>query len=198
MPPRAARSAERATTRREELLAALIDVFFGEGFAHLSVEDLARRLGCSKSTLYVVATSKEQIVVAVVRAVFRRSTDRVEARVAREPDPVARIGVYLEAIATELSPASPAYFADLEAHAPAHEVYRQNTAIAAARVQELLREAGADAVDPTFVGTVAGLVMEAIQRRRIEAATGLGDAEAFHALAQLITAGIAGPSERTP
>lgn len=183
--------------RRDELLDALVDLYLAEGFLHLSIEDLARRLGCSKSTLYVVAPSKEQIVVAVVRAIFRRSTERVEAQVAAEPDPLARIGTYLRAIASELSPAAPAYFADLEAHGPAGEVYRRNTEIAAGRVQDLVREAGAQQVDPVFVGTVAGLVMQAIHRRQVEAATGLGDAAAFAALAQLITAGIAGPTERT-
>ncbi len=172
------------------MLDALLEIYLAEGFRHLSIEDLARRLGCSKSTLYVVAGSKEQIVVAAVRAFFRRATDRVEERLSEESDPTARIGVYLEAIATALAAASPDFFADLDAHPPAGEVYRRNTELAAERVRELLREAGAESVDPDFVGTVVGLVMEAIHRGQIKEAAGLGDAEAYRATAQLITAGL--------
>src|SRR5690606_39629499 len=51
----------RTTQRREELIERLIDVFLDEGFADTSIEDLAHALRCSKSTLYAVAASKEQI-----------------------------------------------------------------------------------------------------------------------------------------
>ena len=180
----------RAEARRPELLSALLDLFLDEGFGQFSLEDLARRLSCSKSTLYVVADSKEQIVVAVVRAFFRRSTERVERQLTETTDPVGRIGVYLEAIATELSAASPAFFADLEAYPPAGAVYRQNTELAAGRVRELLDEARARHVDPAFVGTVVGLVVEAVHRGQVEHATGLDDAHAYRALAQLITSGL--------
>ena len=89
---------KRPSARREQLLDGLIEIFLAEGFARFSVEDLAVRLQCSKSTLYAVAPSKEQLITAIVRAFFRRSTERIEARLARESDPVGRISVYLEAI----------------------------------------------------------------------------------------------------
>src|SRR5262245_23155210 len=95
----------RRSTRRGEILDGLVHLFLAEGFLHFSLEDLAIRLQCSKSTLYVVAPSKEQLIAAVVRAFFRRATDHVEESLADETDPVQRIRVYLEAISRELAPA---------------------------------------------------------------------------------------------
>ncbi|KHL15754.1 regulatory TetR family protein [Mumia flava] len=184
----------RRSPRQVALLEGLVDLFLTQGFLRFGIGDLAERLRCSRSTLYEIAPSKEQLVITVVRAFFRRSTERVEARVEAERDPVRRIGAYLDAIATELSPATPAFYADLDAFAPAREVYAQNTAAAARRVK-LLVESAADparAVDASFVGAVAAEVMESIQRGQMEAMTSLDDAQAYRRLADLIVAGVTG------
>ncbi|MGP4028878.1 TetR/AcrR family transcriptional regulator [Actinomadura sp. 3N407] len=182
--------------RRDALVGRLIDVFLDRGFAELSVAELAAALRCSKSTLYSVAASREQIIVTVVRAFFRRATERVEAALDAATragaDPGDRVGAYLRAISGELAPASPAFFADLDAFAPARDIYKQNTGFAVQRVQGLVREAspGTDA-DAAFVGAVAGQVMESIHRGEIKAQTGLDDSAAYAALASLIVARMA-------
>lgn len=173
------------TRRREELVERLIELFLDRGFAELGIADLAALLRCSKSTLYAVADSKEQIIVTAVKAFFRRATDRVEARLAEEADPRERVEAYLRAISTELAAASPAFFADLTAFAPAREIYRRNTRIAANRVKQLVLEAS-PGQDAAFAGAVAGLVMEAIHRGEIKASTGLDDSAAYAALARLL------------
>ena len=99
MPATASGSARRGAARREELLDGLIAVMLAEGFAGLSLDDLAARLQCSKSTLYAVAASKEQLIAAAVREFFRRATERVEARAAAE-----RIGLAFEVRRTGLEP----------------------------------------------------------------------------------------------
>ncbi|CNF33260.1 transcriptional regulator%2C tetR family [Mycobacterium tuberculosis] len=180
----------RAARRREALIERLMAVFLDRGFAELSVADLAALLRCSKSTLYSVAASREQIITAVVRAFFRRATGRVEAALDGGADPRERVGVYLRAISEELAPASPAFFADLDAFAPAREIYEQNTGFAVRRVQGLVREASGDA-DAAFVGAVAGQVMESIHRGEIKARTGMDDSAAYAALASLIVARMA-------
>jgi AcrR family transcriptional regulator len=176
------------------VLTGLIDLFLAEGFGGFSVEDLAARLQCSKSTLYAVAPSKEQLITAVVRAFFRRSTDRVEARLADEREPAARISEYLDAIAGELGPASPAFYADLDAYAPAREIYERNTAIAARRVQELVREAQhpGHPINAAFLGAVTAQAMASIQQGQMRKLTGMDDAAAYRALAELLAAGVAG------
>lgn len=182
--------------RREQLTEALIDLFLDQGFLAFSIEQLAAHLHCSKSTVYSIAPSKEQIVTAVVRSFFRRATERVEARTTDAGTPAMRLGTYLDAISGELKPASAAFFTDLDNFAPAMEIYRRNTEIAAGRVRELVTEGqGASPLNATFVGAVAGLTMEYIHRGQIGAATGLDDSAAYRALADLIVAGMTTPTQ---
>jgi AcrR family transcriptional regulator len=181
--------------RRGEVLEELVELFLAEGFLGFGVGDLAARLHCSRSTLYLVATSKEQIVRAAVRRYFRRAADRIEALVAAEPDPGARLAVYLRGVAAELTPASPAFYADLAAHPAAAEVYEDNTRRAARRVEQLVAagvEAGAArSVDPAFVGAAVAAVMSGIQGGRITAGrAGRDDAAAYLALADLVVHGL--------
>lgn len=180
-----------ATVRTSSLLDELVPVVLAEGFLQLSMADVARRLRCSKSTLYGIAASKEQLFVTVVRTFFRGATERVERAVAEAPVSADRIGVYLGAISVELAPASSQFFADVDAFGPAREIYRDNTRAAARRVQELVQDA-APAADAAFVGAVAGQVMESIHRGDIRVATGLDDSAAYRSLAELIVAGLSG------
>jgi AcrR family transcriptional regulator len=181
---------------RHQLLDELIELFLAEGFLEFGVGDLAARLRCSRTTIYQVAASKEQIVLAAVRGFFRRAAERIEAKVAGEPDLGARLAVYLTAVAEELSPASERFFADLQAYAPAAEIYEENTRLAARRVQDLVT-AGVAAgslrpVDASFVGAAVAQVMTAIHGGRIAAASGLADAAAYRALADLVVHGVGG------
>ncbi len=177
------------------LREALVELFLAEGFTQFGVEDLSSRLRCSKSTLYAIASSKEQLFTAVVLEFFRRAADRVEERVAAEADPRERLPVYLAGIAAELAPASRAFLDDLTGFAPARELYARNTAFAARRVAQLVEDLGG-AGDPStraFAGATAALVMEAIQQGRVRTLTGLDDADAYRALADLLVAGVGAP-----
>lgn len=190
--PTAPVTSSRGAARRAEILRGLVEIFLAEGFLDFSLEDLAGRLKCSKSTLYGVAPSKEQLVTAVVRTFFRDATAQVDRRIDGIADPVERIGTYLRAIAEALEPASPRFYADVIAFAPARAIYARNTSIAAARVEELLAQASGDgASDRTaFLGAVTRSVMESIQRGDIESTTGLTDASAYAMLAELVVAGV--------
>lgn len=183
--------------RNAETLDVLIALFTEQGFLALSVEDMARLSRRSKSTLYGVAPSKDGIIEAVVREFFRQATERIERQVAGE-SPRERIASYLSAIATSLAPVCGQFVTDLGRFPPAREIYHSNIRAASQRVQQLALAAlpAGSAVDPCFVGVVAGVVMEAIHQGDIGSATGLSVAEAYSALAELISAAI-GP-ETTP
>lgn len=178
--------------RLRQIREELLELFLAEGFSGLGIGELAARLRCSRSSLYAIAPSKEQLIAVTVRDFFRRSADRVEARLATEQEPVARIDAYLTAIAGELAPASSQFFADLDGFAPAREIYSQNTRIAAARVEELVRDAAGrgSPVDADFIGAVAAQTMESIHRGQIRALSGHDDAAAYRALARLVVAGV--------
>lgn len=186
------RTPSRASVRRDVLIDELVTLFIERGFLSLSLEDLARELKRSKSTLYTVADSKEQIFVAVARAFFRRATARIEEKLQRSDERMNRIGSYLKAISEEFASASPQYFAELDEFAPTREIYRANMDVAARRVQELVLEAvpQTSSADAMFVGAVAGQIMEAIHRGEIEQSTGLAYPAAYRALGNLIAAGV--------
>jgi len=190
---------ERSRERREQVLDDLMELFLAEGFHSFSMEELASRLKCSKTTLYLIASSKEQIVVTAVRAFFKRAASRIETSVASSGDARERISVYLDAMATELQPASQQFYADVNDFAPANQVYRENTLVAAQRVQDLVNEGVAAgvlrSVNAEFVGAAVGHIMTAIQSGAIEAATNVDDASSYRQLADLVIAGIAEPDD---
>ncbi|MEV0946485.1 TetR/AcrR family transcriptional regulator [Rhodococcus sp. NPDC049939] len=183
-----------ATRRRTELFDALVDLFLSEGFAHLTLDAIASRLRCSKSTLYALARSKEQLVRTATVHFFRGATEDVETRVAATTGAHERIIEYLSAVSSALAPASDQFMADLDAFPPAREVYEQNTKIAAGRVRKLIDDGVADGdfrrVHAAFAADLVATMMARIQRRGVREATGLDAAAAYRELATILTAGI--------
>ena len=188
-------SAEPALTARQaSLRASLVELVLAEGFSHLTVDEVAARLACSKRTLYTLAASKEQLATMAVRQFFKEATEQVEAAIARVRMPARRVSRYLEAVAEALRPASRAFRDDVDRFGPAREIYEQNTVAAAARVRDLIAEgtrAGAFRQVPAdFVGEVVTATMRRITSGEIQSATGLSDADAYAALARLVVAAV--------
>ena len=184
----------RLTHRQAQLRDALVDLVLEQGFSHLTMDQFAAQLNCSKRTLYALASSKEQLAVLAVRHFFKRATDQVEAAIAHTRVPAKRVARYLEAVAEALRPASRAFRDEIAHFRPAPEIYEQNTLAAARRVRELIDEgtkAGAfRRVHAAFIGEAVTATMRRITSGEITAATGLSDAEAYSELAQLVVAAI--------
>lgn len=183
-----------ATRRQTALFDDLLALFLDEGFSRLTLDDIAARLRCSKSTLYALAVSKDELVRRVTVHFFKRATNAVEAALARTAEPGARVSAYLTAVGEELAIASGTFMADLFAFAPARDVYEANTVAAAKRVRELIEDgvdAGAfRAVNAAFAADLIATMMVRIQQRGVATATGLSDAEAYTELATLLTYGL--------
>ncbi len=63
----AAKRERRKQARPGELLGAALDLFVEKGYAATHVEEVARRAGVSKGTLFLYFSSKEELFKAVVR-----------------------------------------------------------------------------------------------------------------------------------
>ena len=193
--PSGASSGEvRLTRRQAELLDQLEALFLAEGFGRFTLDDLALRLHCSKSTLYTLAESKEQLALRAVRHFFRKAAAAVEEQTSTEADPALRVAAYLSAVARALAPAGPAFHRDLEAFPPGWETYERNTALAADRVRALITEGVAQGrfreVHPALIADTVTTLMLRIGRGDTARATGLDDASAYRELAALLLHGI--------
>src|SRR3954451_17121491 len=181
--------------RRAELLQALEELLLSEGFMALTVDDMARRLHCSKATLYSVASSKEQLVIALTKRFFRQATEEIETAVAAVAAPRRRISTYLAGVGSAMSRCSTTFYSDMVNFGPTAAIYSTNSSAAARRVRELIDagvQAGAlRAVDGNFAGQLTALAIEGIQSGVLLGNTGLTAGQAYGEMADLLLHGLA-------
>ncbi|SDX01653.1 DNA-binding transcriptional regulator, AcrR family [Amycolatopsis xylanica] len=186
--------ARQPTARQRALLSELEDLFLAEGFAQFTLDDLAGKLRCSKSTLYALAPSKEQLAVKVVAHFFKGAAEQIEARIAPLEDAREIIGEYFAGVSEYLKRASAAFMADIAEFPPARATYEMNSRAAAGRIRAFIAKGVQDGVfrdvHARLVAEMAGLIIEGIQAGLIGQRTGVSDAEAFTALSELLLDGL--------
>lgn len=182
------------TARQRALLAELEELFLAQGFMAFTLDDLAARMRCSKTTLYALASSKEQLAVRVVGHFFQGAARRIEHRIDGVDDARKIIEVYLAGVSDELNRASAAFMNDVAAFPPARATYEMNSKAAAGRIRSFIAKGVEDGVfrdvHATLIAELAGLLVEGIQTGVVGARAGVTDAEAFTALAELLLGGI--------
>lgn len=77
----------RKDARPQELLEAALEQFVERGFAATRLEDVARRAGVSKGTLYLYFENKEELFKAVVRATIGQAILQAEGDLAAADGP---------------------------------------------------------------------------------------------------------------
>lgn len=189
--------ARTLTGRQRALLRDLEELFLTEGFVSFTLEDLAARMRCSKSTLYALAPSKEQLAVRVVGRFFMGAAERIEHRIDGIQDAREIIASYLAGVAEQLNRASARFMADVAEFGPARATYEHNSQAAAARVRSFIAKGVADGVfrdvHATLIAEMASLLVEGIQTGVVGARADVTDAEAFTALSELLLGGLAVP-----
>ena len=73
--------------RPRQILDAAFAVFADRGLAAARLDDIARRAGLSKGTIYLYFPNKEELFREVVRSTVVTAIERGEAVLAHEPDP---------------------------------------------------------------------------------------------------------------
>jgi AcrR family transcriptional regulator len=104
----------RLTERQRELLAQLGSLF-RDGFADLTMSEIAARLNCSLRTLYGLAPSRDELVLTVVDTHLWRVGREAMATVSPEMAPLEAIRTYLSAATVAVSGTTEAYSRDLAA-----------------------------------------------------------------------------------
>ena len=77
--PRSAARKERSAARREAILAAALDEFSSRGFEAARLDDVAKRAGIAKGTIYLYFRDKESLFQELIRAMLTPLVGTIEA-----------------------------------------------------------------------------------------------------------------------
>ena len=183
--------------RLDALRDQLEELMLSQGFRGLTVDVMAAELQCSKSTLYAIAPSKEQLVVTILKRFFRRAAAEVDASVADIDDPATRIAAYLAAVGEAMRKMSVACFEDMIRSDVTRDVYDKNSRAAAEWVRAAIRTGIKKKVfrplHAAFVGEAVSLLIEAIQEGSLLDRTGLSSGDAFAELSTIVVGALSAP-----
>ena len=94
-PPSEPRWRRLPEERPKQILEAALAVFAERGLADARLDDIARRAGLSKGTIYLYFANKEELFREVVRGSVIESIARAEAFFEIEKDPVQSLGQWM-------------------------------------------------------------------------------------------------------
>ncbi len=187
----------RRSARQEELLDALEAIVLSEGFGGLTVGDLANRLSCSRSTLYALAPSKEELFLTLEEHFLTRVQTNALACAARETDPANRLIGYIAGAIESVRDVGTPYLAEVSAYTPARQLLAEFQRTTIGHLRTLIEAGIADgafhALNARITAEVLDAAVSRIQDPRVLAETGLTASEALEHVSQLLTQGLLKP-----
>lgn len=144
----------RAEERPGEICRAALEVFAEKGFAAAKLDEIARRAGVSKGTLYLYFEDKEDLFRAVVRSAIVPNVEAIIAAVAA-----------LDVCFPNLVRTFLAGFAEREARLPIGAVAKM--VVGESRNFPELARVWHDEVASKAIGTLAGAIEQAQQRGEV-------------------------------
>lgn len=184
----------RLTTRQREILDELEKILAEEGLADLTMAEIAAQLNCSMRTLYGIAPSKEELVLAVVDRRLRRI-----GRAAIEPlrasmSPLEALRAYLQTANEAVQPTTVAYaraLADIPGASrllDAHESYV--ISVTRSLLDRAVAEGQIPAVDTASVAHVLGGLGREFARPDAAELVGESPKATADAIAEIILRGL--------
>ncbi len=113
----------RFSTRQVEVLDVVEAVFLREGIRGVRMGQLADEAGCSRSTLYELAPSKEDLLLLVLDRMMRRIMRGAAEEIALAKDPLSRVRVMLESGALGFATLGPTFIDAVRHHPPARLLF---------------------------------------------------------------------------
>ena len=101
------------------MLHRIEEIFLRDGFRRVTVAELAATLRCSRRAVYQIADSKEDLFVLVLDRVLGRIEKRGRDAAIAVEGTGNKIAAFIQPGLTELTNATPVFFADIAAHPPA-------------------------------------------------------------------------------
>lgn len=164
-----ARSAPPQFSERiERLLDEAEALFTHEGFFHLSTDDLARLLHCSKRTLYTIARGRERFFATVIARRMSRLEQEHVTQLKTAPNVEAAILVCVESMVETLESISPIYLRDLMRFQPGERAVSQTLKQITDALTKVIEQGERENVFRKIAPRVAAEAILASVRRMIE------------------------------
>jgi AcrR family transcriptional regulator len=140
-PPRLAAGAHNGRPLTEHALHVLAQIealFKAEGFAHLTAQDLASRLRCSRRMLYQLAPSLDELAALVVDGFFQRMGRTCIAAASVGVTRAAQLDAYMRTAITDWADANPSFNRDMQALPVTKRLVDAHFAFGATYIEALL------------------------------------------------------------
>ena len=188
-------STEAALSPRHNALVEQLETLVRRnGFGDLGIGEIARELRCSRSTLYAIAPSKEQLFLLVVDRLFRDIESAAEAAAEREREPAPRVEAFLAAGLEEVRGIAPRLIDEIAAHPAGRIRMAEFQRSSSGKLRVLIEEGIAAGVFHPVNATLAAELLDAtvtrIQEARLLRETGLGPSDALADVFRIITHGL--------
>ncbi|MGO9062931.1 MAG: TetR/AcrR family transcriptional regulator [Candidatus Binataceae bacterium] len=198
--PGTGRAAE--SPRLARIVEELETIFFAEGFLHLGTEELARRLRCSKQTLYVLAKSREELFALIIERFLAAIRAQAQQAVSEAPDRAAALASCLEAIRKAAAKISVGFAQDLADFAPGQQRLKEHEAKMVALLTGIIESGAKEGVfqgaHPRLAAEVMVQAVARIVDRNLLTETGLTLSQAFGELHNLCLHGLIKPAAAEP
>jgi AcrR family transcriptional regulator len=187
-------SSDGASPRLARLLEDVTALFLSEGFLHLTTDDIAKRLRCSKSTLYQIASSREQIFDIVVARYLSRIRDDGLAGARQAKDAPRAMLALLGAGVTAGREASWEFVRDTRRHAASRRRLDQHQRSRVADLERLIeagiRRGAFQGFHPRLVAELILVLIGRVFEPDLLASVGLSLGEAYDEAYRLVEYGL--------
>ena len=135
-------STEQSLTARQlEILDTLDEFVLGGDFSDLTMAEIAKRMTCSLRTLYGIAPSKEELVLAVADRHLQRIGREAMEALELDESPLSRLRAYLRATNLALQPTTVIFSMDFNKLPGARQLADAHAGFIVAITRALLDEA---------------------------------------------------------
>ncbi len=192
---RLSRRTEQALTARQlEILDTLDDSVLGGGFSDLTMAEIAKRMTCSLRTLYGIAPSKEELVLAVADRHLQRIGREAMESLELDESPLSRLRAYLRATNLALQPTTVIFSMDFSKLPGARQLADAHAGYIVAITRALLDEA-VDAteiapIDTAALALVLGRLGREFSRPEVEKVIRHSSRETADSIAEIILDGL--------
>ena len=182
------------SSRLGRILREAEELFLQEGFLHFSMDELARRLRCSKRTIYKLASSRDRFIESIISRHLMRLNENLFEAAEVAPNWTSAIGAILGATVRTFGLHATQFVTDLTRFPGGVRLLRETEA---ARLELLERVVAAGVADGSFRNvdpTVAAYAVIGAARRLSEddflTGTRIGWNHAMKELSKLILDGL--------